>query len=57
LHAAQKEMETVWPERRHIAAEYDQQLQQYQQNLAAEAAAWIKPKTKRITWSGKLLDG
>ena len=58
LHAAQKEMETVWPERRaQLQAEYDQQLQQYQQNLAAEAAAWDQAETKRITWVGKLLAG
>jgi len=58
LHAAQKEMETVWPERQaQLQAEYDQQLQQYQQNLAAEAAAWDEAETKRTTWVGKLLVG
>lgn len=57
-HAAEKDMATAWPERAAgIQAEYERQMGEYQQALAAEAAAWEAAETKRTEWVARLLAG
>ncbi len=57
-HAAEKDMATAWPERAAgLQADYERRTAEYQQALAAEAAAWEAAETKRTEWVGRLLAG
>ena len=57
-HAAEKDMATAWPERAAgIQAEYERRMGEYQQALAAEAAAWEVAENKRTEWIARLLAG
>jgi hypothetical protein len=55
---ARKEFQTAWPEREaQLQGEYNEQRRQYEQQLAAESAAWDEAEEKRIAWVKRLLAG
>jgi len=55
---AKTDFVTAWPEREaQVQQQYNERYQQYEQQMAAESAAWDETETKRIEWVQKLLAG
>lgn len=55
---AKSDFAGLWPERdARVQQGYNERYQQYQQQVAAESAAWDEAETKRIDWVRKLLTG
>jgi len=56
--AAEKEFPTAWPDREaQLQNEHAQQVQQYEERLARESAAWDQRETDRVAWIQRLLRG
>ncbi len=55
---AKSDFKTLWPEREaQVQQEYNERYQQYEQQVAAESAAWDETEARRIDWVRKLLAG
>jgi len=55
---AKTDFVTAWPAREaQVQQQYNERYQQYEQQVAAESAAWDETETKRIEWVQKLLAG
>jgi hypothetical protein len=56
--AAEKEFPTAWPEREaQLQNAHAQQVQQYEERLAQESAAWDQLEAERVAWIRRLLGG
>jgi|GEM_PF-6801986 len=55
---AKADLAALWPEREaQVQQQYNERYQQYEQQVAAESAAWDETEAKRIEWVQKLLAG
>ncbi len=55
---AKSDFQTLWPEREtQVQQAYHERHQQYEQQVAAESAAWDETEAKRIDWVKRLLAG
>ena len=55
---AKSDFAALWPEREaQVQQAYNERYQQYQQQVAAESAAWDEAEAKRIEWVKKTTGG